>query len=425
MHLVVRTLATLAVVLTLAGCAVTYSPAPAPAPPRPAPPPPGPPPHARGPRIDVQFFYDALDPYGDWVWVGPYGWVWAPGAVDPFWRPYTVGRWVWTDYGWTWVSAERWGWAAYHYGRWARVPRHGWVWVPGTVWAPAWVAWRNGPGVVGWAPLPPEARYRAAVGIDWGSVDIDVVIRQDHWCFVDEVRVFEPHVGRHAYPVGRNVTVLPKTKRAVRIDVEDDRIVNRGFDDREFEQRLGRPVPRYRVVDDDAVRGREPAIRRDEVHMWRPQASEAPESARPRRAFGRPEGPPARERAEAEDDPAPAAPAPPPVERRIERGWERDWQRLQEMQKKDERPARTSTQRGIPSPSPSPSPTPAPRPTLERQREENFRAAENAYREQQAERARARREAQQPRPTPPRQGRGAGSEKKQDQDKDKEKEKEE
>jgi uncharacterized protein YraI len=34
-------------------------------------------------------------------------------------RPYTVGRWVFTDrYGWMWASSEPFGWATYHYGRW-------------------------------------------------------------------------------------------------------------------------------------------------------------------------------------------------------------------------------------------------------------------------------------------------------------------
>ena len=32
----------------------------------------------------------------------------------------------------------------------------GWCWVPGTLWGPAWVAWRAGRVNVGWAPLPPR-----------------------------------------------------------------------------------------------------------------------------------------------------------------------------------------------------------------------------------------------------------------------------
>src|SRR6185295_1873761 len=29
-------------------------------------------------------------------------------------------------------------------------------WIPGTLWSPAWVAWRQGRNYVAWAPLPPK-----------------------------------------------------------------------------------------------------------------------------------------------------------------------------------------------------------------------------------------------------------------------------
>ena len=128
-HWVLRSACLACALAALAGCLVsaTYTDRPAP--------PPVPPPAAPAPivGVGVGFFYDALDPDGDWLWIEPYGWVWAPSVVAPFWRPYTVGRWEWTDWGWTWVSAERWGWATDHYGRWVRAHHNGWVWVPGDV----------------------------------------------------------------------------------------------------------------------------------------------------------------------------------------------------------------------------------------------------------------------------------------------------
>ncbi|MCE2694183.1 MAG: hypothetical protein LW645_07940 [Verrucomicrobiaceae bacterium] len=53
----------------------------------------------------------------------------------------------------------------YHYGRWANVERHGWIWVPGTEWGPGWVSWRHSPRYVGWAPLPPEALFLRAIAL--------------------------------------------------------------------------------------------------------------------------------------------------------------------------------------------------------------------------------------------------------------------
>jgi hypothetical protein len=67
--------------------------------------------------VDISVFYDELAPYGRWFTLDGYGWVWTPYGVSASWRPYTYGYWVYTDYGWTWVSRWRWGWAPFHYGR--------------------------------------------------------------------------------------------------------------------------------------------------------------------------------------------------------------------------------------------------------------------------------------------------------------------
>ena len=92
--------------------------------------------------LDIDYFYDQLDPYGEWVWHPRFGYVWLPQTVSENWRPYTVGHWVYTDeYGWYWHSYEPFAWAVYHYGRWGYDPSYGWFWVPGDTWAPAWVEW--------------------------------------------------------------------------------------------------------------------------------------------------------------------------------------------------------------------------------------------------------------------------------------------
>ncbi len=128
---------------------------------------PAPMPAAPSPEASYQAFYDALSPYGTWVQVPGYGFLWQPAATvqDPLWRPYTLGHWVFTDEGWTWVSDEPFGWITYHYGRWMRTRTLGWVWTPGEQWAPAWVSWRYGGDFAGWAPLPPEASFDGGSGI--------------------------------------------------------------------------------------------------------------------------------------------------------------------------------------------------------------------------------------------------------------------
>jgi hypothetical protein len=133
---------------------------------------------------DPADYEENLSPYGEWVDDGTYGRVWHP-AVAVEWQPYSIGQWVWSPYGWTFISAEPWGWT-FHYGRWAVVPAFGWVWVPGTVWGPAWVDWYWADGFVGWAPLPPFATH---------------VIVVDHFVFVREAHFCAPHV--HAFVLAR------------------------------------------------------------------------------------------------------------------------------------------------------------------------------------------------------------------------------
>lgn len=127
------------------------------------------------PDGDVQGNFDeALSPYGEWTDVDGTR-VWRPSAnvVGEDFQPYaTNGQWLSSDYGWYFQSDYPWGWAPFHYGRWALDATYGWVWVPGTVWAPAWVDWRLGGGYIGWAPLPP---------IGWSVV---VQPWRPYWVFV-------------------------------------------------------------------------------------------------------------------------------------------------------------------------------------------------------------------------------------------------
>ena len=75
------------------------------------------------PAASYSTFYTRLEPLGVWRDTSIYGYVWQPREAEQSrgWRPYTNGRWVYTDAGWTWVSKEPFGWATYHYGRWARL----------------------------------------------------------------------------------------------------------------------------------------------------------------------------------------------------------------------------------------------------------------------------------------------------------------
>ncbi len=193
-------------------------------------------------------FYDALDPYGDWVQTDRYGYVFRPRTTGPAWRPYTDGSWVQSDYGWTWRSNEPFGWATYHYGRWAQLPRTGWVWVPGSEWGPAWVSWRNSDDYVGWAPLPPDAW--SANGFT-ASVDAYFDIGPGLYAFLRVGDFGEPsYVGRVIEPA-QNVAIINKTVNVTNVTYKKvknvNTIVNEGPDVTVINQRSRNPVKRVKV----------------------------------------------------------------------------------------------------------------------------------------------------------------------------------
>ena len=122
----------------------------------------------------------------------------ASGNVSDNWRPYTVGRWTYTDeYGWYWDSYEPFAWAVYHYGRWGYDPDYGWFWVPGDTWAPAWVQWRYSDDYVGWAPIGP-GRPGYAYGV---PVNYDPPIAES-WVFVPPRYMTSRAISHYALPIG-------------------------------------------------------------------------------------------------------------------------------------------------------------------------------------------------------------------------------
>jgi hypothetical protein len=130
--------------------------------------------------------WEDLDGYGRWREVPEYGSVWVPMSMGSSWAPYRAGHWGYVaPWGWTWIDDAPWGFAPFHYGRWARVSGE-WVWAPGTivarpVYAPALVAFVGGShwsaslsigvgGGVAWFPLGPREVYYPSYAVSPGYV---------------------------------------------------------------------------------------------------------------------------------------------------------------------------------------------------------------------------------------------------------------
>jgi hypothetical protein len=207
---------------------------------------------------DGEFFTENLEPYGTWIDVAGYGECWRPIGLAEGWRPYSEGYWAYTDAGWTWVSYEPFGAIVYHYGRWLRLRDGGWVWVPGREWGPAWVSWRFCDEYVGWAPLPPAARWRSETGIStW--IDMSAGIGPGHYQFC-AVRDFgAPLLSRVLVSSLSGSLFVQISQNVTNITYHNRRPFCGGPQYDWLAARCQRPVPRLRLVCEeraDKIRGR-------------------------------------------------------------------------------------------------------------------------------------------------------------------------
>ncbi len=110
----------------------------------------------RLPKAVVYFAQFYSNRYGEWTWDSLYGYVWRPYYNDRYpwgtWTPYYYGKWRELNGQLFWVPEEPWGWVPYHLGVWVWDKKQGWLWIPGSVFAPAWVAWDLLEGYYAWRP---------------------------------------------------------------------------------------------------------------------------------------------------------------------------------------------------------------------------------------------------------------------------------
>jgi hypothetical protein len=201
--------------------------------------------------VSIDVFYDNLSG-GNWIDVEGYGYGWQPDVAvnDPNWRPYADGYWAYTDDGWTWVSYEDFGWATYHYGRWANLADYGWTWFPGEDldWGPAWVSWRTGGDYVGWAPLPPRGPGVVYEGRPIGpQVDIEFDIGPEYYNFCEVRYIGEPVLRNYIAPPVQNVTYINNTVNVTNITVKNNVVYNYGPNYDVLSAHSARPIQRLNI----------------------------------------------------------------------------------------------------------------------------------------------------------------------------------
>src|SRR5262249_55915218 len=129
----------------------------------------------------------------------------------------------------------------FHYGTWVWEPPYGWVWVPGTIWSPAWVTWAYSDDYVGWAPVPPSFALTAT-----GYVGVPVVLASTQYVFVPSRQFVGVRVAPARLPQQRNAAIFSNTTRATRFQVASGVLHNSGPDAQRIARVAGRridPVP--------------------------------------------------------------------------------------------------------------------------------------------------------------------------------------
>jgi len=228
-----------------------------------------------GTDLDMDYCYNYLSPFGSWVNIDRWGYVWCPRHMGYNWRPYSEGHWVWTDYGWTWISDFEWGWIPFHYGRWGWDDDLGWFWVPGTVWGPAWVTWRSSDLYCGWAPFPPGIEFRA--GLDFTSFGVNFPFR--FWIFIGASHFCDNNVFPYVLPYERNVTIINHTVIQSNFSWRGTRFINDGIKIETIQRLTRQEVPRYALQ--DARQPGRATITRNQVQLFRP-SFKATSGARPK-----------------------------------------------------------------------------------------------------------------------------------------------
>jgi len=276
---------------------------------------------------------DDLDEYGHWRYVADYGPVWTPVGVAPGWAPYRVGHWVFVEpWGWTWVEDEPWGFAPFHYGRWAFVGG-GWCWAPGPmvvrpVYAPAFVAFVGGGGFavgggagVAWFPLAPREVfvpwYRTSPGyvnnVNITNTRVSVTqvtnvynttIINNNTTNVNRITYVNQHVSNAVTAVSHDTFANARPVNSNLVKVDDRQIANapvvRSIPVQPVKQSVmgaGRPAtvrPPAAVVNRQVVATRTPTPPRASFEQRQTAANVRTETPGKPQPAGRPENQPAR-----------------------------------------------------------------------------------------------------------------------------------
>jgi hypothetical protein len=168
-------------------------------------------------------------------------------AVAPVYTPYTNGQWVYSSYGWYFKAPTAHEEIVHHYGRWVHSPAIGWTWVPGRVWAPAWVEWREDDVNIAWSPIPPSVYIVA------GEIPV-LPVYEDSYVIVEKRYFVEPVVYNYIYSDKEYKKLLKSMRRPKGVVIVNNVIVNQGPAVLEIERYYGSNIGVVKVHKVDNIK---------------------------------------------------------------------------------------------------------------------------------------------------------------------------
>lgn len=235
--------------------------------------------------VDYTYFYNELSPHGEWIEVSAadlgldlknsqeqgsiwddligvrtayaqdvdFGmfFVWRPSpelavtvsAGEPaVYTPYNNGQWLNTDAGWYFAAATPQEDLTCHYGRWILDPVLGWVWVPGRVWSPSWVEWRENDDYIAWAPVPPGIYIRD------NAVSI-MILNENRYTIVEKRHFIEPSVYKYKYHYveNKNKIMIKEMIKTDGVMIKNKTVINKGPEVYAIEKSTGKKIEQVKI----------------------------------------------------------------------------------------------------------------------------------------------------------------------------------
>jgi hypothetical protein len=275
-------------------------------------------------KVDYDYFYKELSPHGEWVEInakdigidikpgttineGSTGYniaidllgiktayaqtdeqlfnifVWRPAnelvktmvdeSPDKEYAPYNNGEWIYTDRGWYFKASTPQEDLTSHYGRWTQDPELGWVWLPGKVWSPAWVDWRENEDHVGWAPLPPGTY------INNNSIT-QYNINDNRYTIVEKKHFIEPGVYkyRYQYVENKNKIMIKEMTKKDGIMIKDKVVINKGPEVGAIETKSGKKIKMKKIKNAGSIN--ETGVADEEISVFSPGFKTVKESTK-------------------------------------------------------------------------------------------------------------------------------------------------